>query len=669
MRPPTDLEKTCIDTLRLLAVDMVEAAQAGHPGLPLGAAHLAHVILTRHLKHAPDDPRWPDRDRFVLSAGHGSALLYSMLHLSGYDLPMDELKRFRQLGSKTPGHPEVHLTPGVETTTGPLGQGFGNGVGMALAERHLAERYNRDGHRVVDHRVYAIVSDGDLMEGISSEAASLAGHMKLGKLVYVYDSNRITIEGSTDLAFTEDVGARFEAYGWHVQRIDGHDLDAIDGALVAAENETDRPSLIVARTHIGLDSELQDTAKVHGAAMGPERTRKLKEKLGFPPDQAFHVPDVARDVYGGAVVRGRELVSAWRSGFEAYRAAHPDLAAEFERTQGGELPRDLFEALPAWAAGSAGLATRQASGKCLAALFPRMPELVGGSADLAESNLTTVEGYGALGLEAGGRIAHFGVREHAMAAMGNGMALHGGVRAYLGTFLVFTDYMRPAMRLAALQQLPIIYVMTHDSIGLGEDGPTHQPIEHVASLRAMPGMTVIRPADANETREAWEVALERRGPTVLALTRQKLPVLDRPAGAHARRGAYVLREAPGGHPAVILIGTGSEVAIACEAARLLEQEGGPAARVVSMPSWELFAEQPDEWRDAVLPPSMRARVAIEAGSSFGWERHVGREGAVVAIDRFGASGKAEEIYEALGITAQALAAKAREVAARPHPDE
>ena len=661
MRPPTDLERTCIDTLRLLAVDMVEAAQSGHPGLPLGAAALAHVILTKHMRHAPDDPHWPDRDRFVLSAGHGSALLYSMLHLTGYDLPMEELKRFRQVGSRTPGHPEAHLTAGVETTTGPLGQGFGNGVGMALAERWLSDRFNVDGHVIVDHRVYAIVSDGDLMEGVASEAASLAGHLGLGKLIYVYDSNRITIEGSTELAFTEDVAKRFEAYGWHVQHVDGYDLDGIDAALGAAAKETLRPSLIIARTDIGRDSELAGTAKVHGAALGPEKTRKLKEKLGWP-QEAFHVPAEAREEYGRAVPRGRELVAEWRRRVDGLRAARPELVADFERAQRGELPSGLFEDMPTWAAGSAGLATRQASGKCLTALFPRLPELIGGSADLAESNNTTVEGNGALGMDKGGRIGHFGVREHAMGSMANGMALHGGVRFYGGTFLVFTDYMRPAMRLAALQGLPVISVMTHDSIGLGEDGPTHQPIEHVASLRAMPGMTVLRPADANETREAWEVALMRRGPSVLALTRQKLPILERPQGSHARRGAYVLREAPGGRPEVILIGTGSEVAIAVDAAKLLEKEGGPAARVVSMPSWELFAEQPEEWREAVLPKAVTARVAVEAASTFGWERHVGQGGAVVGLDRFGASGKYEEVYEALGITAAAVAARARAVA-------
>ena len=647
----TDLERLCIDTARLLAVDMVEAAASGHPGLPLGAMHVAHVIFTRHLRHSPQQPHWPDRDRFVLSAGHGSALLYALLHLTGYDLPMEELRRFRQFGSKTPGHPEIHDTPGVETTTGPLGQGFATGVGMALAERFLAERFNRAGDAVVDHRVYAIVSDGDLMEGISTEAASIAGHMKLGKLVYVYDSNRITIEGSTDLSFSEDVFAKFEAMHWHVQRVDGYDLAAIDAALDAAKAETGRPSLIIARTSIGLDSELQDTAKVHGAALGPERTRKLKEKLGFPPDQSFHVPPAALAEYRKCVDRGRAMVAEWTTRMDAYRASHAAEAAEFDRGQRRELPQGVLDALPKWDAGSPEQATRQSSGKCLEALFPVMPELVGGSADLAESNNTTVKGYGSLGLEPGGRIIHFGVREHAMAAMGNGLALHGGVRPYLGTFLVFTDYMRGAMRLSAIMGQQVVYVMTHDSIGLGEDGPTHQPIEHLASLRAMPGMTVIRPADANETSEAWEIALTNPGPVVLALTRQKLPVLTRLPG-HVRQGAYVLREASGGAPKALLLATGSEVAIAIEAATKLESEGIPT-RVVSMPCWVLFERQPQEYRESVLPPAVRARVAIEAASPFGWERWVGDGGAVVGLNRFGASGRAEDVYRELGITAEA----------------
>ncbi len=652
----TDLERLCIDTARLLAVDMVESAKSGHPGLPLGAAHLAHVIYTRHLRHSPADPEWPDRDRFILSAGHGSALLYAMLHLTGYDLPMAEIKRFRQWGSKTAGHPEHGHAPGIETTTGPLGQGFATGVGMAMAERFVAERFNTPDHRIVDHRVYALVSDGDLMEGISSEAASLAGHLSLGKLIYVYDSNRITIEGSTDLAFSEDVAARFAAMGWHVQGVDGYDLPAVDAAIEAAKGDP-RPSLIVARTHIGLDSELQDTAKVHGAALGPERTARLKEKLGWPVKDPFHVPPAALAEYRRCVDRGREMVAGWEKSRAAWASADPGAAREFDRQMRGELPPNLASVLPAWAAGSEGLATRQASGKCLEALFPAMPELIGGSADLAESNNTSVKGARDFGLEEGGRIIHFGVREHAMAAIGNGMALHGGARPYLGTFLVFTDYMRGGMRLAAIMKTRVVYVMTHDSIGLGEDGPTHQPIEHLASLRAMPGMTVLRPADANETAEAWGVALEADGPVVMALTRQKLPILSRGPG-HVRQGGYVLREATGGEPAVILIGTGSEVSIAVDAASQLEAEGLPT-RVVSMPSWELFAAQSREHRDAVLPPSVRCRVAIEAASSFGWERHVGEAGGMVTIDRFGASAPAETIYRELGITPEAVVARVR----------
>jgi len=642
---------------------MVEAARSGHPGLPLGAATIAHAIWSRHLRHAPHDPRWPDRDRFVLSAGHGSALLYALLHLHGYDLPLSELRAFRQWGSKTPGHPEVHLTPGVETTTGPLGQGFGNAVGMALAERFRAERYDVDPHRVVDHRTYAIVSDGDLMEGVASEAASLAGTFGLGKLIAVYDDNGISIDGSTDVTFREDVGARFSAYGWHVQHVDGHDLDAVDRALTAAEAEGGRPSIVVARTVIGKDSPLEGTAAVHGAALGPERTRQLKEKLGWPVDEPFRVPPEVREALGRSVERGRALVAAWQQRVDGLAAARPDLADEMRRADTGALPRGAFEDMPSWPPGQK-LATRKASGAFLRAAFAHVPELVGGSADLAGSNDTTVKGAGFLGADPGGRNVHFGVREHAMAAIANGMALHGGVRPFVATFLVFTDYMRPAIRLAALSRLPVAYVMTHDSIGLGEDGPTHQPVEHLASLRAIPGLKVFRPADANETREAWMAALERTdGPTLLALTRQDLPVLERPAAADARRGGYVLREAKGGAPDVILIATGSEVAIALEAAEILERGGGPAARVVSLPCWEAFEAQPAEYRETVLPGAVRARVAMEAGVTLGWRRWVGDRGAVIGLDRFGASAPYEVLYRELGLTAHAMAARAREVLA------
>ena len=658
--PFTDLDRLCIDTVRLLAVDMVEAAKSGHPGLPLGAAHLAHALWSRHLRHAPEDPAWPGRDRFILSAGHGSALLYALLHLHGYDLPMDELKAFRQWGSKTPGHPEVFHTPGVEVTTGPLGQGFANGVGMAMAQRVLSERY---GEELFDHRIFAIVSDGDLMEGISSEAASLAGHQRLGRLVYLYDDNHISIDGATDITFTENVPARFEAQGWHVQSIDGHDLEAIDAAIAAAVAETGRPSLIAARTHIGLDSPLQDSSKSHGAALGPENVKALKEKLGWPTTEPFHVPAEVRAEMGKAVEQGRELVAQWNRTREAWGAENPERHAELERLLAGRLPEGLEEGLPSWSPSDGALATRQASGAVIQALAERLPELVGGSADLAGSNNTLMKECGFLGVDEGGRNVHYGVREHAMGAAANGMAL-SGLRPFVGTFLIFSDYMRPSIRLAALGRLNVVYVMTHDSIGVGEDGPTHQPIEQLSSLRAMPGLTVLRPADANETREAWLAALEGEGPALLALSRQGLPNLDRPEGSDARRGAYVLREAAGGEPGLILIATGSEVALALEAAPLIEADGGPGVRVVSMPSSELFEQQPPSYRDRVLPPACRARVAVEAAATWGWERWVGSEGGMVGLDRFGASAPAKDAFRELGFTPERVAEVAREVLER-----
>jgi transketolase len=653
----TDLDRLCADTLRLLAVDMVEAANSGHPGLPLGAAHVAHVLWTRHLRHSPQDPAWPNRDRFILSAGHGSALLYGLLHLTGYDLPMEELKAFRQWGSRTPGHPEVHHTPGVEVTTGPLGQGFANGVGMAMAQRVLAERYAPE---LFDHRIFAIVSDGDLMEGIASEAASLAGHQRLGRLVYVYDDNKISIDGSTDITFTEDVGARFEAYGWHVQRIDGHDLEAIDAAISAGVAEEGRPSIICARTHIGLDSPLQDSSKSHGAALGPDNVKALKDKLNWPGSEPFHVPEEAEAEYRKAIAAGRDAARDWASERESWSAANPELAAELDRVLSGDLPEGLEAGLPSWTAADGPMATRKSSGAVIQALAARMPELVGGSADLAGSNNTTMKETGFLGIDEGGRNVHFGIREHAMGAVGNAMAL-SGLRPFVATFLIFSDYLRPSIRLAALGQLPVVYVMTHDGIGVGEDGPTHQPIEQLSSLRAMPGLTVLRPADANETREAWLAALEGRGPALLALSRQNLPVLDRPDGADARKGAYVLRDPEGGAPELVLIGTGSEVSLALEAAALIEAGGGPRTRVVSMPSSELFSAQPASYREQVLPAALKARVAVEAGSSWGWERWVGDAGAVVGLDRFGASAPAKDVYRELGMTAEAVAGAAREV--------
>ncbi|MEM7249756.1 MAG: transketolase, partial [Acidobacteriota bacterium] len=551
-----DLDRRCIDALRLLAVDMVEAAKSGHPGLPLGAAHLAHVVYTRHLRHAPRSPDWPDRDRFVLSAGHGSALLYSMLHFTGYDLSIEECKNFRQWGSKTPGHPEVHYTPGVETTTGPLGQGIANAVGLAMAEQMLAERYNREGHELFGHRTFVIAGDGDLMEGVASEAASLAGHLGLGKLVVLYDDNDISIDGHTDITFTEDVGARFAAFGWQVLHVDGHDLDAIDQGIQEALAETGKPTMVVAKTHIGLDSAVQDSSKAHGSPLGPDNTRALKEKLGWPVDEPFHRPDDVAAAYGRAVEAGQDQVKTWEGQRDAHATAHPELGAELARVLAGELPDGVFDDLPQWNPGDKALATRKASGAMVTALSARVGELAGGSADLAGSNNTFVKEAGTFGEDVGGRNIHFGVREHGMASIANGMAL-SGIRPYVATFLIFTDYLRPTLRLAAMAHLDVTYIMTHDSIGLGEDGPTHQPVEHLASLRAIPGLTVLRPADANETREAWQAALEVEGPVLLALTRQGLPIQDRPAGADARQGGYVLKEADGGEPKVILIGTGS----------------------------------------------------------------------------------------------------------------
>lgn len=656
----TDLDRLCANVIRGLAIDAVEQAASGHPGMPMGMADAAYVLWTRFLRHNPRDPHWPDRDRFILSAGHGSMLLYALLHLTGYDLPLDELKRFRQWGSKTPGHPEVHHTPGVEVTTGPLGQGFAMGVGMALAARHLAARYNRPGFPVVDHFIYAIVSDGDLMEGISHEAASLAGHLRLGNLIYLYDDNKISIDGPTDLAFTEDVPARFAAYGWHVQQVDGHDMAAVAAAIVAAQQDP-RPSLICCRTTIGYGAPTKaGTAKAHGEPLGAQEARAAKERLGLPADQTFWVPD---EVYRhmSAVARGEALQRQWEEMLAAYGREYPDLHRELMAALRGELPAGWDQDLPAFAPDAKGLATRAASGKVLEVLVQRVPQLVGGSADLTPSNNTKAGGLvPATAENPAGRYVHFGVREFAMGAMMNGMALHGGVLPYGGTFLVFSDYMRPAIRLAALQNTHVVFVFTHDSIGLGEDGPTHQPIEHLASLRAIPGLTVIRPCDAEEVREAWKAALLARGPVALALTRQAVPVLDRSRLAPAsglHRGAYVLSEAEG-ELKVILIATGSEVHIALAAQALLHAQG-IGTRVVSMPSWELFAAQDPAYRDQVLPPAVTARVAMEAGATLGWERWVGARGKVVGIDRFGASAPYKELYQQFGLTPERVAAEAR----------
>ncbi|MDY7040406.1 MAG: transketolase [Chloroflexota bacterium] len=657
-----DLDHLCINTIRALAMDGVQKANSGHPGMPMGTADMAYVLWMQFLKHSPNHPTWPDRDRFILSAGHGSMLLYSLLHLTGYDLSLDELKKFRQWGSLTPGHPEYGLAPGVEVTTGPLGQGFAVGVGMAIAERFLAAHFNRPGHTIVDHFTYAIVSDGDLMEGVSHEAASLAGHLRLGKLIYLYDDNDISIEGSTDLAFTEDVGARFRAYGWHVQNVDGYDLAAIADAVRAAQAETTRPSLIVARTHIGFGSpHKQDTAEVHGSPLGEEELRLTKQNLGWPVEPSFLIPEEALAHFHQAVERGRAWEADWQTTLSAYAAAYPELAAEWEVVMKGDLPPAWDAALPVFKPEDGPVATRVASGKVLNALAPRLPTLIGGSADLAPSTKTYLNGEG--DFEAGspdGRNLHFGVREHTMGAILNGLALHGGLIPYGSTFLVFSDYMRPSVRLAAMMELPVIYVFTHDSIGIGEDGPTHQPVEQLAALRAIPGFTLIRPADANETVEAWRVALTHRdGPVALALTRQKLPTLDRVQLASAdglARGAYVLADAESGQADVIIVATGSEVHVALAARELLARQG-VAARVVSMPSWELFERQPREYRDSVFPPAITARLAVEAGVAQGWERYVGPLGDVVSIERFGASAPYKVLWEQFGFTAEDVSAR------------
>jgi transketolase len=661
----TPLDQLCINTIRTLAMDGVQKANSGHPGMPMGMADVAYVLWTRFLEHNPANPGWPNRDRFVLSAGHGSMLLYSLLHLTGYDLPLEELESFRQWGSRTPGHPEYGLTPGVETTTGPLGQGFANGVGMAIAECFLAATFNRPGFPIFDHYTYAIVSDGDLMEGVSHEAASLAAHLRLGKLIYLYDDNDISIEGSTDITFTEDVPARFRAYGWHVQEVDAYDLGEIKAAIHAAQEATERPSLIVCHSHIAYGSpNKQDTAGAHGAPLGEKEVRLTKEALGWSPDAHFFIPEEALAVFRQALERGQQAEAQWRETFERYRAAYPDEAALLETLWAGKLPEGWVDALPTFAPADSPLATRKASGAVLNALAPVLPTLIGGSADLAPSNVTLLTGYDDFRCgTAAGRNLRFGVREHNMGAVLNGMALHGGVLPYGGTFLVFSDYMRPPIRLAAMMHLPVVYVWTHDSVWIGEDGPTHQPIEHLAALRAIPNLAIIRPADANETAAAWRAALERRdGPTGLVLTRQKLPVLsetNRDPAETVARGAYILADSSG-VPDVLLIASGSEVHLALEARGLLAQKG-IAARVVSMPSWELFDAQPDSYREAVLPPQVPARLAIEAGVTQGWERYVGPAGDVVGLKRFGASAPYKVLMEKFGFTAEAVAERALQV--------
>jgi transketolase len=630
----------------------------------MGAAAMAYVLWTHFLRHNPRNPLWPDRDRFVLSAGHGSMLLYSLLHLSGYDLSLDDIKNFRQWNSKTPGHPEHGLTPGVETTTGPLGQGFANGVGMAIAESYLAAHFNRPGHEIVNHYTYGIVSDGDLMEGLTHEAASLAGHLGLGKLIYFYDDNQISIEGKTEIAFTENRNDRFRAYGWHVQRVDdGNNVSALEWALREARSETTRPSLIAVRTHIGFGSpNRQDTPKAHGEPLGEEELRLTKENLGWPLEPSFYIPEEVMSHFRKAVDKGTELENQWQSLAQAYKQDHADLAEEWEAWINGKLPEGWQKEMPDFPADPKGQATRVSSGTILNAVAAKVTNLVGGSADLAPSNKTLIDGaedYQAVNLK--GRNLRFGVREHAMGSILNGMALHGGLIPYGGTFLVFSDYMRPAIRLAALTKLQVIYVFTHDSIGLGEDGPTHQPIEHLAALRAIPNLTVIRPADANETVQAWIAALNsRHGPVALALTRQGLETLDRdkyePAeGLH--QGAYILSDAQDGKPDVVLIASGSEVDIVLSAAEMLAAKY-IAVRVVSMPSWELFEKQPEDYRLRVLPAEIKARIAVEAASPQGWDRYVGEGGEIIGLDHFGASAPYDVLYEQFGITAEHVVEKA-----------
>ncbi|MEA2621949.1 MAG: transketolase [Chloroflexota bacterium] len=661
--------KLCVDTIRTLAIDAVQKANSGHPGAPMGAAPMAYVLWTRFLRHAPTHPDWFDRDRFVLSAGHASMLLYALLHLTGYDLPLDEIKRFRQLGSRTPGHPEYGLTPGVEATTGPLGQGFANAVGMAIAERRLAAELNRPDHAVVDHWTYGICSDGDLQEGISAEAASLAGHLRLGKLVFLYDDNGIQLDGPTSWTFTENVLQRFDAYQWHTQRVaDGEDLDAIEAAIQAAR-EDPRPSLIAVKTHIGFGSPKQDSQKAHGSPLGEEEVRQTKLAYGWDPDRTFYVPDDALHAFRQAVPRGEELVAQWDETVAAYTVNHPELAAELRRRAARRLPDTWDRDLPRWEDGSEAMATRNASQAVLQTLIEPLPELFGGSADLSESNLTDLKGQGDFQADNPGRNLRFGVREHAMGGISNGLAYHAGLLPYAATFLNFSDYMRGAVRLTALSGLHVVFVWTHDSVGLGEDGPTHQPVEHYAALRAMPNFWFVRPGDANETVAAWRLAIERPdGPVALALTRQKLPILpgtaDR-ATEGVRRGAYVLSDAADADgtpelPDVILLATGSEVHLAMAARDELTAEG-IRTRVVSMPCWERFEQQPQDYRDEVLPPNVTKRVSVEAGVSMGWDRWVGPEGAMICIERFGSSAPAADIFKAFGFTSEHVAQVARRV--------
>jgi transketolase len=684
---PQDLDQLCINTLRFLSVDMVQKANSGHPGLPLGAAPMAYVLWTRWLKHNPQHPLWFDRDRFVLSAGHGSALLYSLLHMTGYDLSLVDIQHFRQWGSKAPGHPERGHTPGVEVTTGPLGQGLANAVGMAIGESQLAARYNRPGHELIDHYTYGLVSDGDLMEGVASEAASLAGHLKLGKLICLYDDNRVTLAAGTDIAFSEDRARRFEAYGWHTVSVaDGNDLAAIDAAIESARAETAKPSLILVRTHIGFGSPEQDSFKAHGSPLGANNVRATKERLGWPVDANFLIPLEAMAHFRATSERGAEKEANWDERMKAYAAAFPDLSEELGNRMQAKLPVGWDSEIPQFPADAKGLATRDASGKVMNAIAHKLPALTGGSADLDPSTKTALKGQGdfnppltkrddpqgsdSAGWSYLGRNLHFGVREHAMGAIVNGLAAHGGFIPYGSTFLIFSDYMRPPIRLAALMGLHVIHVFTHDSLALGEDGPTHQPVEQLASLRAIPNVVVIRPADANETAVAWRVALETRDrPVLLALSRQELPTLDRARYAAAdglRRGGYVLGDPPGGKFQMILIASGSEVSLITEAAERL-QHSGIAVRCVSMPSWELFEALPQAERDAVLPPAVGARLAVELGVAQGWDRYIGLEGDMLCVPRFGASAPADVILREFGFTVEVVCSRAKALLERPHP--
>ncbi len=673
------LDQRCIDTLRFLSVDMVQKADSGHPGLPLGAAPMAYALWQHHLKHNPVDPAWIDRDRFVLSAGHGSALLYSLLHVTGYDLSLDDIKQFRQWGSKAPGHPERGHTPGVEVTTGPLGQGFANAVGMAMAEAQLAARYNRPGHVVIDHHTWVLASDGDLMEGVAAEAASLAGHLQLGKLICLYDDNSVTLSAGTDITFTEDRAARFAAYGWQVQTVDdGNDVAAIEQALQCARDETGKPSLILVRTHIGYGSPEQDSYKAHGSPLGEQDVAATKQKLGWPEQPAFLLPEDALAHFRCAVDRGKQAQVEWETRFAAYAKAFPQPAAELQRSLHGHLPGGWDADIPIFPADARGLATREAGGKVLSAIAPKLPALTGGSADLDPSTYTAVKGLGDFdphavpgedkqgsaggGWSYAGRNLHFGVREHAMGAICNGMAAHGGLIPYDATFLIFSDYMRPPIRLAALMRLHVVHVFTHDSIALGEDGPTHQPVEQLAGLRAVPDLVVIRPGDANEAAVAWRVALEVRDrPVALIFSRQKVPTLDRERFAAAdglRRGAYVLQDAKEGKPDLILIGSGAETGLVIAAAEELSAEG-IAVRVVSMPCWSLFDEQAHTYRDEVFPPAITARLAVEAASPQGWHRYVGDHGDVLGVDRFGASAPGDEVLARYGFSVDNVCMRAR----------